>query len=409
MNLKEKLYEIDSSQLSKQKPIKRPPAKDIDFYIKGENRETPYGSCYVIQKKYPRDPASDHASIFSLLTKGSNLLVLIGKDLKLQQMNISRTLFLDTETTGLAGGSGTYIFLIGLGYFTEDSFIIEQFFMRNYHEEMAMLFCLNEKLANFDGFITFNGKCYDVPLIKTRFALAKLPTDNFPELHLDLLFTARRLWRNVLEQFNLSNLERFILKVNRRSDVPSYLIPHLFFDYLKTREAVHLTSIFDHNLQDILSLALLTVAATDMFEATHTKPLAHREYLNISKVYEDLKMYERSVTTYKQARTKKTSNNNSMDIDLKLALCYKRLGEWKKAEEIWRSMIEKGTSLLFPYSELAKYYEHTTKDFVTALQCVNKALHKLELQELINPHASNADDRQALLHRKRRLLHKLAR
>src|SRR4029079_1903738 len=123
--------------------------------------------------------------------------------------------FLDTETTGLAGGTGTYAFLIGVGSIDATGFRLRQFFMRDYGEEASLLWRLAEHLASFDVLITYNGKAYDQPLLETRFRMARArhPFDRLE--HLDLLFGARRLWKLRLESCRLVDLEYQILGVER--------------------------------------------------------------------------------------------------------------------------------------------------------------------------------------------------
>ncbi len=404
MNLREKLSEIDSSLLPKRDPSPRSSGREIDTFLNGVYRETPYGDCFVHQQLY-RPDSTDHADIFALRDCPPQLLAYAGKDLRLEAMAADSALFLDTETTGLAGGSGTYVFLTGVGFFTEDGFTVEQYFMRTYSEELAMLHCLRERLDQCSGLISFNGKCYDVPLLKTRFALAKFSTDCFPDQHLDLLFSARRLWRNVFDAFTLSYLETHLLGVRRDGDIPGHLIPHLFFNYLKTQDAGPLQPIFTHNLQDVLSLVLLTKIAGELFSGPPAKHHSAHEYLNVGRVYEDLNMYDKSAALYR--RMQRSQGNTHEAAGMRLGHSYKRLGQFERAAEIWREMIARGTTSLHPYVELAKYYEHKKRDYARAMEYVDKALLILEIRELKARRAAEGEDRGALQHRKRRLSRKL--
>ena len=143
----------------------------------------------------------------------------------------TRWAFLDTETTGLAGGTGTYAFLIGVGSIDASGFRLRQFFMRDYGEEASLLYRLAEYLAQFDVLITYNGKSYDQPLLETRFRMARArhPFDRMQ--HLDLLFGARRLWKLRLESCRLVDLENRILGVEREGDLPGEMIPYVLLRF----------------------------------------------------------------------------------------------------------------------------------------------------------------------------------
>ncbi len=147
---------------------------------------------------------------------------------------VSRWAFLDTETTGLAGGTGTYAFLIGVGRVTPEGFRVRQFFMRDYAEEASLLCALSAHLAQFDVLVTYNGKAYDQPLLETRFEWHVRARLSVPMAHLDLLLGARRLWKLRLESCRLVDLERQILGVEREGDLPGEMIPYVYFEYLRT-------------------------------------------------------------------------------------------------------------------------------------------------------------------------------
>ena len=409
MNLKEKLRQIDSSLISHQKSSAPSGGRDIEYYVDGIIRETPYGSCFVSTNRYKKSYDNNTHTYFKLLEITPRLIALAGKDFKLEEMEIHRALFVDTETTGLAGGSGTYAFLIGLGFFENDEFIVEQYFMRDYSEEQAILHCLKERLETAGSLITYNGKCYDIPLLKTRFALSRFSAAVFPDLHLDLLFTVRRLWKTRLSDCSLSSVEKFILGVNRTNDVFSYLIPHLFFEYVRSRNASAMKPIFNHNVQDILSLAIIAVRASEMFDVDSSSSLSHGEYMSIGKVYEELGKHKKSTIAYNLARNSTEDRALWVQAAEKLGMCYKRQNNWKNATSLWENMITRGFSSLHPYVELAKYYEHISHDFDKAQEYVQKALHAIDVKEMLHSSAYSKEDRAALLHRQRRLKNKIAK
>ena len=169
----------------------------------------------------------------------------------------SRWAFLDTETTGLAGGTGTYAFLIGVGRITQEGFKVRQFFMREYSEERSILAALQTHLNDFDVLITYNGKSYDQPLLETRYLMTRGEKPPFVRLgHLDLLHGARRLWKLRIASCRLMELRNRSLVCSATAICLEELIPYVYFEYLRSHEARRLVPIFHHNAMDILTLGL---------------------------------------------------------------------------------------------------------------------------------------------------------
>src|SRR5438309_3592211 len=167
-------------------------------------------------------------------------------------------LFLDTETTGLAGGSGTYAFLVGIAWWEGGGLEIEQFFMREYSEERALLFALRERIAEHPVLVTFNGKSFDWPLLETRYRMSRKISVPTPRAHLDFLHPARNLWRLRLGSVRLSELERHVLGWDRGADVLSDLIPRIYFDFVRGGSPERLIPVFNHNQMDLRGLAALS-------------------------------------------------------------------------------------------------------------------------------------------------------
>src|SRR5258705_9307594 len=187
----------------------------------------------------------------------------------------TRWAFLDTETTGLAGGTGTYAFLIGVGSIEAAGFRLRQFFMRDYGEEASLLSRLSEHLAQFDVLITYNGKSFDPPLLETRYRMVRARHPFDPMENLDLLFGARRLWKLRLESCRLVDLENRILGVERQGDLPGEMIPTCYFEYLRSQKAFQVVPILHHNAIDILSLACLTAIVPFAFRSPEGVDVRH--------------------------------------------------------------------------------------------------------------------------------------
>ena len=194
--------------------------------------------------------------------------------------------------------------------------------------------------------------------------------------HFDLLYPARRLWKRRLESCSLSTVEREILKVIRDDDVPGYLIPEIYFGYLRTKDARALKQVFEHNLQDILSLVALVSRMCFLVE----DPLNNTEYgmdiFSIGKMFDEEKRYEQSTHYYTEALKHNLAEEEALEILRLSSFAYKRQGKWEEAEEIWKEIIERSREYIYyPYEELAKYYEHYLKDYQKVKIVVEEALN----------------------------------
>lgn len=251
----------------------RPLRGGIEDCIQGKVVETAYGKHFVVETLYPWDARHGQFALEDLPRVPGEIL----KPLCPEHagMGAERWVFLDTETTGLAGGAGTFAFLIGVGFVAPEGFLVRQYFLREPSEEPSVLWHLGEDLARFDTIITYNGKSYDLPLLETRYRLARsrVPFEQMP--HLDLLHACRRLWKLRFESCKLTFLEERILGNARVGDVPGFLIPSLYANYLRFQEAGSLVPVFTHNALDILSLACLTSVVGGVFADPSRMLLRH--------------------------------------------------------------------------------------------------------------------------------------
>ncbi len=168
-----------------------------------------------------------------------------------------RLLFFDTETTGLAGGTGTRAFMIGAADWHDGGLRIRQLLTTTMAAERNMLKCFAGWLAPGTVLSSYNGRCYDAPLLKTRYRLAKMPDPITGLDHLDLLFPTRRRFRGVWENCRLATVERELLRIVREDDLPGAQAPAAWLDYLRGGDSGRLCRVAQHNHQDVVSLALL--------------------------------------------------------------------------------------------------------------------------------------------------------
>ena len=166
--------------------------------------------------------------------------------------------FLDTETTGLMGGTGTYVFLLGTAYFRDGELVLRQHLLHDLGAEAEFVRALSEELAPFRACASYNGKCFDLPLLRTRFVMALRSDLSVDESHLDLLHPARRLWRGRFGSTSLRQLEDSVLDIVRVDDIPGSLIPERFFRWLALLDPALIEPVLDHNARDIVSLVRIT-------------------------------------------------------------------------------------------------------------------------------------------------------
>lgn len=371
-DLRSKLELYKSSQ-GKKTEARKDSGLDIQNIIDGSVCTNEFGTYFVTEKRYPLTYM--HGGCCIGQAEQMNLLSLksicdgLGDNVAIKDF-----LFLDTETTGLSSGAGTVAFLIGTAFFTEDAFILRQYFMRDYNEECALLNDLNRLFSSFKGLITFNGKSFDWNILLSRFAFNKIKNSLEDPLHIDLLHPSRRIWKLKLESCRLSVLEEHILCEYRTDDIPGAMIPSVYFKYLDDRNASDLKRVIMHNELDILSMVSLMIRILRMLENPLFETDGERELLGLGRIFENSQDYGKVVDCY-EACIKSDSAFVKESASRRLGDIYKKNKEYKKAAEHWERMIyESRTLSLYPLIELAKHYEHKEKDIDRALQMVEKAM-----------------------------------
>jgi uncharacterized protein len=361
----------------------RPSRYFIENLMSGEVVRTPHGEHFETERLWESHRRHGSVYISDLAELPEDLLE------PLSAGTVARALpqkwaFLDTETTGLAGGTGTYAFLIGVGSIDASGFRLRQFFMRDYGEEASLLWRLTQHLAQFDVLITYNGKAYDQPLLETRFRMsrARHPFDRME--HLDLLFGARRLWKLRLESCRLVDLESQILGVERQGDLPGEMIPYYYFDYLRTQQAFRLVPIFHHNAIDILSLACLTAIVPFAFRSPEDAALRHgADLIGLARWMLQAERHEEALRLFRRA----------VEMGLPDALLFKTLWEIAAVEK----RMDHGAAALAVITELAasrnpyrgrafealaKHYEHRERNYAMALEMTRSALEISDTPEI---------------------------
>jgi hypothetical protein len=320
--------------------------------------------------------------------------------------DVEGTVFLDTETTGLAGGTGTYVFLVGLASWTGGRLRVTQYFLGDLAAEAAFLAAVREALAGARQIVTYNGRTFDLPLLETRYLLARAPWWGEALPHVDLYPLARALWRAHATDCRLTTLEAALLALDRGDDVPGALMPQLYFRYLRYQDTRALPRLFAHNRWDLVALALLAERARACLAGPDPRhhPL---EWLGAARWLErrdpgrSAGFYEAALGATALARGARTR------AAWRLGRLWRRAGRLDETVRLWREAArgDDGAPLGF-LVDLAKLCEHHARDYATALGLTQTALGRAEVEAPMEIRPLVLD---ALRHRARRLAGRLAR
>jgi len=387
---------------------------NLEKQLHGKLIDTPHGQAFVIETIYPANYRHGKEVLGSSpqLDGLSNWTNLDG----LNKLPRDAFAFIDTETTGLSGGAGTYAFLIGVGRYIDDDFHLYQLSMQDPIEELPQLRYLEQILAPCKALVTFNGKSFDIPLLKSRYLFNQWPIPFEDYFHIDILQLARKLWRDRLPSRTLGNLECQILDLTRTDeDIPGWEIPQIYFDYLNTGDVSFIKRVIYHNAMDIVSLAaLFNHTARLLFNPLESGTSNKIDIISLGKLYEGMGDVDMASRLYHLSL--ESDNNNYQDLPInfyidaltRLALLYKRkqnysisIGLWKKAA-LYHNIPA--------FIELAKYYEHKEKDFEQALIWTQLAIRDLKNTAQQNSMGKITLNRWLpdLMHRESRLLRKLS-
>lgn len=364
-------------ELGKDKPLREPRRQKypIEEVVEGQFLDLKVGQVFCHEELYPREYQHGIRSLWP--QDPLTTLCQWAEAREISMGDLHDFIFIDTETSGLAGGTGTYAFEIGVGRYTQDGFKLAQFFMRHPGEEPALLEGLENFMHGMKAIITYNGKSFDIPLLNTRYTMMGL-TSPFKNVdHFDLLPLARRLWCIRLPSRTLGNVEAEILGVKRGDEeVPGYMIPEMYFDYLKSQDARPLAGIFYHNAIDILSLAGLFSHMASLLNQPQEENLNHGEdIVSLARFFESLDDIPQAEALYQKALSTDLPEDLYWDTIERYSRLLKRKEEWLPAIALWEEAAL--NDRLFAFEELAKYYEHQAKDLKKAHYWTVKGLDVL--------------------------------
>ena len=343
----------------------RGPATGDEKDLPGEEVETSFGPVLVNAVEYTSGRRHGREPVSGFLSVGEGLAVLSGIE-SLAGLDPTGALFLDTETTGLSGGTGTLAFLVGVGRLRRDGvFLLEQMFCRNPTEERAQLEILSSRLRDADYLVTFNGRAFDVPLLNTRFVMNRMTNPRATLPHLDLLHVARRIFKRRLDDRSLTALERTVLGFHREGDIPGHAIPAAYADYLRGGSTRDMKAVLSHNGLDLLALAALG----GVLERMYSNPAAVEhavDHLGLARAAMDAGRDD--AVDHHLARAGDLTNGYERRDALHMAARHAAMNKrFDQARDLWEQIVEIDPADGTAHLALAKHFEHREKDYDRAL------------------------------------------
>jgi hypothetical protein len=378
-------------------PAPAPKAKSgapIEDVLDGRWVDTRRGQAFISDSLYPLEYRHGKMALFS--PAPLQPLAHWAADPRIHDLPIEKFAFIDTETSGLAGGTGTYAFLVGIGRFlSTDSltdsrigtdkgkgFLLRQFFMRDPSEEAALLEAMIDFLTPCEALVTFNGKAFDAPLLNTRYALHATPSPLKDFAHVDLLPLARRLWRDRLPSRALKYLEEHLMDAPRSlEEVPGYEIPYLYFDYLRDGDARPLKGVFYHNAMDIVAMTALFSHTASMLADPHSADLEHGlDVAALAKLFEDLGKWDDAARLYERGLQIGLPEAGFAETLRRYSALQRRRGDLDSAVKLWERAAGEGH--IYAHVELSKHHEHRKRDPSEAFRWARSALELAQAASL---------------------------
>ncbi len=294
---------------------------------------------------------------------------------EIPDFNTEKALFIDTETTSCFGGTGTVAFLVGIGYFVGKDFHLEQFFMRDYDDEPALLKALDERIQKASLFIGYNSKCFDLPLLRNRYLMNRLLFHGEILSHFDLMHVARRFWNRRLSDCSLSTVERYILHVKRYGDIPGALIPRLWLNYIETGKSNYIPQILEHNRRDILALAGLMAWIAQCIQTP--KGQGFEEVMDrcaLLHLQMKCKHYSDAVEIAEELLQQTEHPLLRSECWKIISEAYRKLEITEEREKVLILWAKEEKNTVYPRIELAKLYEHQQRQLEKALYWTEQAL-----------------------------------
>lgn len=413
-SLRERLSRMMGGERKQKQEVQPSPISSSSFLPWDEepNRyqevvENQYGSFLRLRRSYPIHTVHGRYELGELIHVKEGIRLLspdIGE--------LDEWLFIDTETTGLSAGAGNFPFLVGTAFFEETHVVVDQFFLRDPSEEAAMLAELDRLLMKHPHLVSYNGKSFDWPLLRNRWVLYRMNPSAQLKSHIDLLYPARSLWRGVLQSCRLGEVEVERLGIERLDDLPGSYAPIYYMNYLAEGDPNPLKAVFRHNEWDLLTLISLTIyLGRLLMRKENFFSLEEEELFRLALWFERMNLTQMADAAF-QDLLERPARRRERYMHA-IASVFKKRGELKKAVSIWTEYIsQRGKETPFqvdPYLELAKYYEHSERDYETALSLAEEAYSHLLMRRSLLRGKKEEEEVKEIKKRIVRLREKLAR
>ncbi len=356
--------------------------------LPGERVITPLGAFQMIETTYDLEFQHGPKRLADLLAHDPAIAARLARDEKLAAADLASLAFIDTETTGLAGGAGTLAFLIGVGRCEAERFVLRQYFLLEPNDEEALLTALVTDLESRTGWVTYNGRAFDLPLLESRLTINRQRGALGQRPHLDLLMPARRLYSGRLPSCSLGDIERGVFNIIRdQDDVPGYLIPQMYVDYLRTHDPAEMRRVIYHNTIDILSMVTLASHLMDVFATPlsavrpgtprRARPAGERtpeDFLRLACWHADNERPAEAEAAFRSALAGRLALDDRRVALTRLAALLKRQGRRAEAVPAWEQLASFTLDDPEAFVELAKFYEWHARELAQAAAWTERAL-----------------------------------
>jgi len=367
--------------------------------LPGRKIEATDGVYRIHRIELPLDHRHGNATLGSIAAAPVARLASIARDPSLSRVDLRRCVFFDTETTSLGGGAGTWVFLLGAGWFEKDKFVVEQFFLEDVTGERALLEAVNALFSRFDHVVSFHGKGFDVPRLGGRYLFHRMQKV-LPESHLDLCIVGRSLFRGAYRDCRLQTFEKEMVEYERADDLPGAECPRAFFDHLQGASSM-IPKVFEHNYLDVLTLPAIAAQFARAVE-NPTNPVLQSNlgvfFESVGRDSEARKIYRTAIEGLRSARHSVLTRTLE-----RLALLERRAGRHAVSADLLRERMEILPYAVQPMEDLAKYYEHRTHDKELARATVLDAKSRILTGKIALDLDARMRSLEALEHRLARL------
>lgn len=370
MDMKDRLRKVLGLSHSSQTPCPEDGAPSIP----GDEVVTDLGAYWLNRVVFPLNYQHGDLRVRDALDLDPQRICQLTSDPSLKTFDPRDAVFIDTETTSLSGGAGVNVFMAGAGFFTDQGFCIEQYFMRDYDEELPMIFAFNERVGEYAALVSYFGKNFDRYRLEDRMTLLGIQSKMPVKRHLDLYHASRRIFQNRFSDLKLKTLEACLLGFERQGDIPGAQCPEAWFSYVRGEDEGQAREVFEHNLWDILSLATLCAK----MDQTVKNPQSDQEKYRLACALLKGGWAERATRMLEEIHERLTPEEDAVDACLKLLKIYKQKGAMAEVEGLLKKlnlMRPNGIPILI---ESAKYWEHKKKEFSLALEFALKAKKAIE-------------------------------